>query len=119
MGRLEYAVAELKVPLVVVLGHERCGAVAAAVEVVEKSATFLGSIGRMVESIVPAVLDARRAGSGDLIDTSVRTNVSRIVNHLRQTSEPIVLDPIKTSKLKIVGARYDLDEGKVEFFDEA
>lgn len=118
MGSLEYAVAELNVPLVVVMGHERCGAVAAAVSVVEQGATFPGSIGRMVEPIVPAVLDARRQGTADLLDASVRTNVRRTVERLRNFSEPMVLDRIKDGRLRIVGARYDLDDGRVEFIDE-
>ncbi len=117
MGSLEYAVAELNVPLVVVMGHERCGAVAAAVSVVEKGATFPGSIGRMVEPIIPAVLAAQRQG-GDLLDASVRANVSRTVARLRDFSEPMVLDRIKSKRLRIVGARYDLDDGNVDFFDE-
>jgi carbonic anhydrase len=64
MGSLEYAVTELNVPLVVVMGHERCGAVAAAVSVVENGATFPGSIGRMVEPIVRArtICSMRRCG---------------------------------------------------------
>jgi carbonic anhydrase len=119
MGSLEYAVAELNVPLVVVMGHERCGAVAAAVSVVEKGATFPGSIGRMVEPIVPAVLEARRQSAPDLLDASVRENVRRTVTRLREFSEPMVLDRIKAGKLRIVGARYDLDDGRVDFFDEA
>lgn len=118
MGSLEYAVAELNVPLVVVMGHERCGAVAAAVAVVEKGATFPGSIGRMVEPIVPAVLDARRQGAADLLDASVRLNVSRTVGRLRDFSEPMVLERIRSGKLRVVGARYDLDDGRVDFFDE-
>lgn len=118
MGSLEYAVAELNVPLIVVMGHERCGAVAAAVSVVEQGATFPGSIGRMVEPIVPAVLDAKRQGAVDLLDASVRTNVSRTVGRLREFSEPMVLDRIKSGRLRVVGARYDLDDGRVEFFDE-
>jgi len=118
MGSLEYAVAELNVPLVVVMGHERCGAVAAAVAVVEKGATFPGSIGRMVEPIIPAVLDAKRGGAADLLDASVRANVSRTVGRLRDFSEPMVLDRIKAGRLRVVGARYDLDDGRVEFFDE-
>jgi carbonic anhydrase len=117
-GSLEYAVAELNVPLVVVMGHERCGAVAAAVSVVENGATFPGSIGRMVEPIVPAVLDAKRKGATDLLDASVRGNVSRTVGRLREFSEPMVLDRIRTGKLRVVGARYDLDDGRVDFFDE-
>ncbi len=118
MGSLEYAVAELNVPLVVIMGHERCGAVAAAVSVVEKGATFPGSIGRMVEPIVPAVLDAKRQGATDLLDASVRANVSRTVGRLRDFSEPMVLERIKSGKLRVVGARYDLDDGSVDFFDE-
>lgn len=118
MGSLEYAVAQLNVPLVVVMGHERCGAVAAAVSVVEAGATFPGSIGRMVEPIVPAVLEAKRQGATDLLDASVRKNVQRTVQRLREFSEPMVLERIKAGKLRIVGARYDLDDGKVDFFDE-
>jgi carbonic anhydrase len=119
MGSLEYAVAELNVPLVVVMGHERCGAVAAAVSVVEQGATFPGSIGQMVEPIIPAVLDARRNRPADLLDASVRANVSRTVTRLRQFSEPMVLDRLRQGRLRIVGARYDLDDGTVDFFDEA
>lgn len=118
MGSLEYAVAELNVPLVVVMGHERCGAVAAAVSVVENGTTFPGSIGQMVEPIIPAVLEARRGGATDLLDASVRANVSRTVSRLREFSEPLVLERIKAGKLRIVGARYDLDDGNVDFFDE-
>jgi carbonic anhydrase len=118
MGSLEYAVAVLRVPLVVVLGHERCGAVDAAVAVVERGATFPGSIGRMVEPILPAVLDARRNASADLLEASVRGNVSRSVDRLRRLSEPFVRDPILAGRLRIVGARYDLEDGNVDFFDE-
>ena len=118
LGSLEYAIVELSVPLVVVLGHERCGAVGAAVAVVERGATFPGSIGPMVESIVPAVLDARRHGAQDLLDASVRGNVSRVVARLRGLSEPFVVAPLRAGRLRIVGARYDLDDGNVDFFDE-
>jgi carbonic anhydrase len=118
MGSLEYAVAELNVPLVVVMGHERCGAVAAAVSVVENGTTFPGSIGRMVEPIVPAVLEAKRRGVADLLDASVRANVSRTVARLREFSEPMVLDRIRSGRLRVIGARYDLDDGRVDFFDE-
>ncbi|MFS0756908.1 carbonic anhydrase [Noviherbaspirillum sp. 1P10PC] len=122
-GSIEYAVAELGVPLIVVLGHERCGAVDAAVSVVEKNASFPGSIGQMVEPILPAVLKARAALAGkepysheDLLDASVRQNVMRIVERLRK-SEAMLLEPLRSKRLMVVGARYDLDDGNVEFFD--
>jgi carbonic anhydrase len=121
MGSIEYAVAELKVPLIVVLGHERCGAVAAAVGVVQDNTTYPGSIGPMIEPIVPAVLRAKAEltdGSKEaLVDAAVYANVSRVVTQLR-TSQAVLLEPLSASKLKVVGARYDLEDGRVDFFDE-
>ncbi|WP_020656623.1 carbonic anhydrase [Massilia niastensis] len=120
-GSIEYAVAELGVPLIVVMGHERCGAVDAAVSVVEKQTGFPGSIGQMVEPIIPAVLSARaRLGNkkfthDELLDASVRANVERVVNKLRG-SQAMLLEPVRTKRLLVVGARYDLDDGRVEFF---
>ena len=112
-GSIEYAVAELGVPLVVVLGHQRCGAVSAAVSVVQNNTTFPGSIGQMVEPIVPAVLKARTLG-GDLLDQSVRENVRRVAARLPSASS--ILQEESEKRIKIVGAYYDLDDGKVEFF---
>lgn len=118
LGSIEYAVSQLGVPLVVVMGHERCGAVDAAVSAVTKGVRYPGSIGRMIEPIIPAVLTAQ-GRPGDLLDNAVRQNVSAVVGRLRTASEPMLLDPLKAGTLKIVGARYDLDDGKVDFFDVA
>ena len=119
LGSIEYAVGVLGVPLIVVLGHERCGAVAAAVDVVTKNAQFPGSIGSMVEPILPAVIQAQAAlkPGEDLVDASIRTNVARVANRLRTSSEPLLLDPIKAGRVRVVGATYDLDTGTVDFFD--
>ncbi len=117
MGSIEFAVAELGVPLVVVMGHERCGAVKAALSVVEKNTVFPGSIGKMIEPIIPAVLRAR-SQRGDLLDNAVRENVRRVTRQLRTAAEPMLLEPQNQGKLQVVGAYYDLDSGKVDFFDE-
>ena len=106
LGSIEYAVAELGVPLILVLGHEKCGAVQAAVDIVTKNAVYPGAISDMVEPIVPAVLKARTQ-SGDLLDNSVRENVKRVVSRLK-SSQALLAAPIKSGKLKVVGARYDL-----------
>ena len=92
LGSIQYAVAELGVPLVVVLGHERCGAVDAAVKVVKENATFPGAIGQMVEPIVPAVIKAQ-SQQGDLLDNAVRENVRRTVTRLR-TAEALLAGPL-------------------------
>jgi carbonic anhydrase len=106
------------------MGHERCGAVDAALAVVEKNAAFPGSIGQMLEPIVPAALQAKSTAPAstsreDVLDMAVRENVRRVVTRLRTAAEPIMLEPLKSGKLKVVGARYDLDDGSVDFFMES
>lgn len=122
LGSIQYAVAELGVPLIVVMGHERCGAVDAALGVVEKNTSYPGSIGQMIEPIVPAVLQARSGMDAKkpydreaLLDAAVRENVKRVVARL-STAETLLTEPLRQKKLMIVGARYDLDDGSVEFF---
>jgi len=120
LGSIQYGVLVLGAPLIVVLGHQRCGAVEAALSVVQKNATFPGSIGQMIEPIIPAALKASSTGGfkGDaLLDAAVRENVRRSVDRLRN-SEPSLIQPLRAGKLKIVGARYDLDDGRVDFFVE-
>lgn len=116
LGSIEYAVGVLGVPLVVVMGHESCGAVKAALDVVEENATFPGQIGRMIEPIIPAVLSARHEGAIAL-DKAVRANVSRQVDYLRTQTDPLMQKPLAEGRLKVVGAYYDLDTGRVDFFD--
>ena len=83
---------------------------------VTQGANFPGSIGRMIEPILPAVIAAQKM-EGDLIENAVRANVSRVVARLRTASEPILLEPLKQKKLRIVGARYGLQTSDVDFFD--
>lgn len=118
LGSIEYGVLVLGAPLIVVLGHQRCGAVEAALKVVKDDATFPGSIGQMIEPIIPAVLRAQRAGGLEgeaLLDAAIQANVRRTVERLRN-SEPSLIDPLRGGKLKIVGATYDLDHGHIDFF---
>ena len=117
LGSIEYGVAELGVPLIVVMGHQRCGAVDAAVSVVRDNTVFPGSIGAMIEPIIPAVLSVRDK-PGDFLDNAVRANISRTVRRLRE-AEPTLLDPQRNGRLKVVGAYYSLEDGSVDFFDEA
>jgi carbonic anhydrase len=113
MGTIEYGSAVLGAPLIVVLGHERCGAVVAACEVVEKNTKFPGSIGPMVSAIVPAAR-AVKGKPGDFVDNTVRESAMRTAKQVA-TKSKIIADLIKAGKVKVVAARYDLDEGRVEY----
>ncbi|WP_267353840.1 MULTISPECIES: carbonic anhydrase [unclassified Methylobacterium] len=116
LGSIEYAVGVLGVPLVIVLGHQSCGAVAAAVEVVQNNATFPGVIGEMVQPIVPAVLEAKTLG-GDLLEASVRSNARRVAKRLT-TQSLVIKDALNAGTVKVVGARYGLSDGHVEWMED-
>lgn len=115
LGSLEFAVAEFGAPLLVVLGHERCGAVKATIEAVEHKApqpAAPGEIPSIVKALTPAVMQIKN-NPGDLLDNSVRSNIALVVAQLRQ-ARPVLASAQQSGKLKIVGARYDLDSGAVE-----
>jgi len=113
-GSIEYGVLELKIPLVVVLGHEKCGAVKATLEAVEKSAAPLGNdIDALVDAIRPAVEKAESEHASDPLDAAVRQNVANIVADLGK--DAALAGAVSGGSLKIVGARYDLDTGAVEY----
>ena len=117
-GSLAYAVAALAVPLIVVLGHERCGAVDAATKLVVNNDQLPPSLTRMVQPILPAVVDARAAHKGgDLTDAAIHMNVRHVTRSLRQGTDPLMAEPMRAGKLMVVGAYYDLDTGRVDFFD--
>ncbi|WP_411289750.1 carbonic anhydrase [Sphingorhabdus sp.] len=118
-GSIAYAIAALGAPLIVVLGHERCGAVDAATKLVIDNSQLPPSLTRMVQPILPAVIDARATlgTKTDLVDHAIHMNVRHVVRGLRDTSDPIIAEPLKSGKVKVVGAYYDLDTGAVDFFD--
>lgn len=118
LGSIEYSIAELGVPLVVVLGHERCGAVMAALQVLQEGRDLPGSIGPMVNSIIPAVAPLIGTAEGaELVSAAVHANVRATVARLRGSDEAIIQEPRRSGRLWIVGAYYDLDTGHVDFFD--
>jgi carbonic anhydrase len=112
-GSVEYAVAELKVPLVVVLGHSQCGAVKAAVESIEERDPLPGSIQELVSFIKPAV-DSVRGKPGDKLSNAIQANVELGVERLKGL-EPLLAGPVREGRLTVVGATYDLATGRVKF----
>ncbi len=110
-GSIEYAVAELGVPLIVVLGHSQCGAVKAAITHIDTNDPLPGSLNDLVNTIKPAVIRAKDQ-PGDLLENAIKANVQIGVEHL-QTSEPILVNALKQGKVKVAGATYDLRSGRV------
>ncbi len=113
IGTLEYGAAVLGSPLIVVLGHSRCGAVKAACEVVTDNATFPGSIGPMIDPIIPAAL-AVRSRPGDFVDNSIRESAQRTARRLAASSN-MLAGLVSAGKLKIVAAHYDIASGQVDY----
>lgn len=118
IGSLEYAVAVLKVPLLIVLGHDECGAVRAAIDSAQPDAVPLPPhIARLIAPIAPAVqrvVDAEGLAPGELPDASEvgREHLRDTVAELLERSE-LISAAIAAGTLGVVGANYRLAEGRV------
>jgi carbonic anhydrase len=107
LGSIEYAVEHLGTKLIVVLGHEKCGAVTAAIE----GGRTPGHLAALTEAIRPAV-DAASKQPGDTIHNCVIANVQRVAQQIRQ-SEPVLKEYVNGKGVKVVAADYDIDTGRV------
>lgn len=116
IGSIEYAAEHLGSCLVVVMGHQKCGAVTAAVDVVVKDVKLPGHLPQVVGPIKPAVEAARKSGTENLVARAIDENVAHTVNALKK-SGPVLGHLIEKGSLKIVGGRYDLDTGAFTLID--
>jgi carbonic anhydrase len=112
VASLEYGVEVLKVPLILVLGHDACGAVDSTIKSLKDGTTLPGQLPSLVSAIAPAV-KAVSQQSGNTLDNAIRQNVIDNVAKLKGTG-PILNAAVEQNKLKIVGAIYRLKNGKVE-----
>ncbi len=110
VGSIEFAVSELGVSLIVVLGHERCGAIAATVEALRTGAVVSGALGYLVDQIAAAVV-AAGIDDPDVQAKTLREHVARTVTRLRGVDRLAAADA--EGKAHVVGAVYDLDTGVV------
>lgn len=108
LASLEFAVLSLRVPLVVVMGHSKCGALSAALS----DQPMPGHIAALTEALKPAVAIAR-IHLGDVVDNAIRANVHLCVTLLRQQST-ILQEAEASHQLKITPAYYELHSGRVE-----
>lgn len=113
LGSLEFAVEILKVPLIVVLGHGRCGAVTAALSFLREGIRQHGHIQRLVDAVAPAVRAARSL-PGDWLENGIAQNVAHNVKAIASQSK-IVAEPVASGRVQVVGAVYNVTTGVVTF----
>ena len=114
LGSIEYGVEHLHTPLVIILGHESCGAVKATLEAKGKPE---GNIGAILKKIMPAVNTARKAkkNESETLNIAVQENVKNTYKDIMKSK--IVSELVHDGKLKIIGAEYYLGTGKFEVID--
>ncbi|MEU7843407.1 carbonic anhydrase [Micromonospora sp. NPDC049114] len=113
-GSIEYVVGQLGVPLVLVLGHERCGAVGATVDALRSGERPGGSLAHLVDEIAPAVTEV---GLDDpaVHPLAIRRHVRRTVHALR--ADDLLVGPVAAGRVAVVGGLYDLRTGEVALLD--
>jgi carbonic anhydrase len=113
LASFEYAVAVLKTPLILVLGHEACGAVKATIDSIKTETTLPGHLPSLVKALAPAVTAVLPKG-GDVLVNATEENVRRNVEALKAAS-PILDAAVNEKRLAVVGGIYRLASGEVEF----
>jgi carbonic anhydrase len=115
LGSIEFGVAILDIPLVVILGHDSCGAVSATVEAVQSGVMPKGFIRDIVERVTPSVLAANQAGMSTA-DEIEAEHVRHTLGLLTERSS-LVADRIASGRLAVVGATYALGDGRARIVD--
>jgi carbonic anhydrase len=115
LASFEYAVKFLGTPLLVVLGHDKCGAVDAAIKTVKDGVELPGHLPHLVENIRPSVKKAL-SEPGDLLANAIRENVLYNVQELK-TATPILSQYVDEKKVRVVGGIYKLKDGSIEWLD--
>lgn len=110
LGSIEYAVEHLGTPLVLVMGHEKCGAVEATLESLEHHEVPHNDVAALVHAITPAAQIAQRQ-PGDVLDNAVRANTEQSLRQI--AAAPEVADHLAAGRVRVVAAYYHLADGHV------
>jgi carbonic anhydrase len=111
VGSVEFAIANLGSVAVVVLGHEECGAVKAAIDVVHQGTELPGDLPAVVAPILPVVQSLAGTPDDELLDATVKANVRRAVSQL--SARDLIADAIAKGTVRVVGREYLLKSGEV------
>ncbi|MCP3419276.1 MULTISPECIES: carbonic anhydrase [Bradyrhizobium] len=115
VASMEYAVAVLNTPLILVLGHDRCGAIDATIKSLNDDKPAPGHIPSLVAALAPAVRESRQQ-TGDAFANATRQNVIDNVDKLKSAG-PVLNAAVEQNRLKVVGGLYRLDTGKVDLLN--
>jgi carbonic anhydrase len=113
LGSIEYSVDHLGSRLILVLGHQRCGAIEAARQVIAAK----GKAPAHIQSLVTAIKPAVEATANDDLDATIKANVKHVVDVLR-SSKPILKAKVDSGQVQVIGGYYNLDTGVVSFLNE-
>ena len=111
VASLEYAIQHLGVSLVIVMGHEHCGAVKSALGV-KPGTTLEGPIGKLLQAIEPAVVETRGC-EGDVLGMAIRSHVRHSVDALL-THSVCMRDAVSAGTLRVIGMVYELASGDID-----
>ena len=112
LASLEYAAQFLGSPLIFVLGHSNCGAIDAAIKVVQENATLPGHLPGLIDQLKPAVIAAREAKPVNLLSAAITENARRTMQAVA-TAQPLLAEMIASGKVKVAGGVYDIAIGNV------
>lgn len=112
LASLEYGVAVLGTPLVMVLGHSNCGAVKATIEELQSPKPLPGHIWDITDAVRPGIANVVKAGGNDLLERAIDANVDYNVSRVA-SAQPIIAEAVKSGRVRVVGAEYELATGKV------
>lgn len=112
LASLEYGVAVLGTPLIMVLGHTNCGAVKAVIQYEKDRKALPGHLQMLLDAVSPGVTEAIRQGPTDLLDHAIEANVWHNAQRLRQ-AHPVIAKAVEEKRVEVVGAVYELATGQV------
>ena len=112
LSSLEYGVAVLGTPLVMVLGHSNCGAIKATIEEIQSPKPLPGHIWDITDAVRPGIENVVKGGGTDLLQRATNANVAYNVSRVA-SAQPIIAEAVQSGRVRVIGAEYELATGKV------
>jgi carbonic anhydrase len=116
LSSLEYGVAVLGTPLVMVLGHSNCGAVKAAIQEIQNPKPLPGHIWDITDAVRPGIENVVKGGGDGLLERAIDANVGYNVSRIA-SAQPIIAEAVTGKRVRVVGAEYELATGKVRLLE--